>query len=200
MQERSRWWIPKAIDRRIAAALISGVIEVLHKLQEPESEARLKFRKALSDLIHTLQTSPEQREQVNAAKNRLLEHPDVQAWLGTIWTDLSELTLKDLQAPSSKTRASLQHGLSLFGHALATDEAMQKHLDSALERFALYIVTWRGEIGSFFSDVVRNWDTKALSDRLELVVGSDLQYIRMNGTIVGALVGCLLYLGTWAIS
>ncbi|TIY09000.1 MAG: DUF445 family protein, partial [Mesorhizobium sp.] len=71
---------------------------------------------------------------------------------------------------------------------------------SALERLALYIVSWRGEISSFFSDVVRNWDTKALSDRLELVVGSDLQYIRMNGTIVGALVGCLLYLGTWAIS
>ncbi|TJW32255.1 MAG: DUF445 family protein, partial [Mesorhizobium sp.] len=146
------------------------------------------------------QTSPEQREQINAAKNRLLEHPGIQAWLGSIWTDLSELALQDLQTPSSKTRASLQRGLSLFGQALATDEAMQKHLDSALERLALYIVTWRGEISSFFSDVVRNWDTKALSDRLELVVGSDLQYIRMNGTIVGALVGCLLYLGTWAIS
>lgn len=200
VQERSRWWIPKAIDRRIAAALISGVIEVLHKLQEPEGDARLKFRKAILDLIHTLQTSPEQREQINAAKNRLLEHPGIQAWLGSIWTELSELALQDLQTPSSKTRASLQHGLSLFGQALATDEAMQKHLDSALERLALYIVTWRSEISSFFSDVVRNWDTKALSDRLELVVGSDLQYIRMNGTIVGALVGCLLYLGTWAIS
>ncbi|TIX69280.1 MAG: DUF445 family protein, partial [Mesorhizobium sp.] len=139
-------------------------------------------------------------EQINAAKNRLLEHPGIQAWLGSIWADLSELALQDLQAPSSKTRASLHRGLSLFGQALATDEAMQKHLDSALERLALYIVSWRGEISSFFSDVVRNWDTKALSDRLELVVGSDLQYIRMNGTIVGALVGCLLYLGTWAIS
>lgn len=200
VHEHSRWWIPKAIDRRIAATLVSGVLEILHDLKEPQSDARLKFRQALSDLIHTLQTSREQREQINAAKNRLLAQPEIQAWLASIWTGLSELTLEDLQAPSSKTRAILRRALSQFGHALATDEAMQKHLDSALERLALYIVTWRGEIGSFFSDVVKNWDTKALSDRLELVVGSDLQYIRMNGTIVGAIVGCVLFLGTRIIS
>ena len=200
VQERSRWWIPKAINRRIATALISGVIEVLHNLREPESEARLKFRQALTDLIDRLETSAELREQVNAAKNRLLDHPDVQAWLGSIWIDLSALLLKDLDSPESRTRRALRSALMLIGQTLASDEAMQKHIGSAIERFALYIVRFRGEIGSFFSGVVMNWDTRALSDRLELVVGSDLQYIRMNGTIVGALVGCLLFLTMQAIS
>jgi len=59
------------------------------------------------------------------------------------------------------------------------------------------IMAWRGEIGSFVAEVVRNWDTRTLSDRLELVVGSDLQYIRMNGTIVGACAGCLIFTVAW---
>jgi uncharacterized membrane-anchored protein YjiN (DUF445 family) len=58
---------------------------------------------------------------------------------------------------------------------------------------ALYAVSWRRGIGSFFTDVVRNWDARTLTARIEEVVGSDLQYIRMNGTVVGALVGCALF-------
>jgi uncharacterized membrane-anchored protein YjiN (DUF445 family) len=200
VQQRSRWWIPSAINKRIANAMISGVLEVLQNLREPESEARLKFRESLSDLVQKLQTSPELQDQINAAKNRLLDHPDVQAWIGSIWTDLSAVLLRDLESPSSKTREALESVLVLIGQALLSDEAMQKHIDSALERLSLHIVRFRGEIGSFFSDVVMKWDTRALSDRLELLVGSDLQYIRMNGTVVGALVGCLLFLMTRAIS
>jgi uncharacterized membrane-anchored protein YjiN (DUF445 family) len=64
-----------------------------------------------------------------------------------------------------------------------------------LERAAIYLVSWRSEIGGFIAEVVRNWDTRTLSERLELVVGSDLQYIRMNGTLVGACVGCLIFIG-----
>ena len=110
------------------------------------------------------------------------------------------MTIRDLQSPTSRTRVTVQRGLSLLGRALEADEAMQKHIDSAIERLALYVTNWRGEIGSFFGDVVRNWDTQVLTDRLQLIVGSDLQYIRMNGTIVGALVGCILFLFTSAIS
>jgi uncharacterized membrane-anchored protein YjiN (DUF445 family) len=65
-----------------------------------------------------------------------------------------------------------------------------------VERLAVQLIEWRGEIGSFIAEVVKNWDTRTLSDRLELVVGSDLQYIRMNGTIVGACAGCMIFLVT----
>jgi uncharacterized membrane-anchored protein YjiN (DUF445 family) len=70
---------------------------------------------------------------------------------------------------------------------------MQRHIDSVAEHLAQSLLGWRGEIGSFIAEVVRSWDTRMLSDRLELVVGSDLQYIRMNGTLVGACVGCLIF-------
>jgi uncharacterized membrane-anchored protein YjiN (DUF445 family) len=77
---------------------------------------------------------------------------------------------------------------------------MQQHIDGAVERIALAFIGWRAEISAFIAEVVRNWDTRTLVERLELVVGSDLQYIRMNGTIVGACVGCLIFVATWALS
>ena len=86
-----------------------------------------------------------------------------------------------------------KHGSSPTAH---TDQAMQAQIELLLERVAVYLVSWRSEIGLFISEVVKSWDTEVLTERLELVVGSDLQYIRMNGTIVGAIAGCLIFLAS----
>ena len=194
VQQRSRWWVPSAVDRRIAAAIISGAAELLQRLRTPGSEARLRFHEALLRLADDLVTSPDQRARVNAAKDRLLRHPEVQAWLASLWDELSARALADAEAPDSQLRAAVGRGIVLVGDSLARDAAMQGHVDNAVLRAARYLIGWRGEIGTFVADVVKSWETRGLVDRLELVVGSDLQYIRMNGTIVGALAGCALFL------
>jgi uncharacterized membrane-anchored protein YjiN (DUF445 family) len=74
---------------------------------------------------------------------------------------------------------------------------MQGRIEGMLEQAALRLVSWRHEIGAFIAEVVASWDAETLSERLELVIGSDLQYIRMNGTLVGACVGCVLFVLTW---
>jgi uncharacterized membrane-anchored protein YjiN (DUF445 family) len=196
VSERSRWWIPKTIDRRIAAAIVKGISDLLTNLKQPESESRLKFRAALTNLIDELLNSPEQRAQINASKDRILNHPDVQAWLASIGNEISQVLMADLQDPNSKTRAALERLVTLLGNALMRDEAMQSYLDTVLQQLAVYLVSWRAEIGNFIAEVVKTWDTATVSERLELVVGSDLQYIRMNGTIVGACAGCLIFLAT----
>lgn len=194
VRERSRWWIPPTIDRKIADAIVTGSADLLNKLREPDSDVRLKFREALRRLIDDLINSPAQREQINAFKNRLMEHPELQAWISAVWHETSRVMLEDLSRPNSKTRDAVERICLLVGRALATDETMLKHIDALLERLAAYLVSWRHEIGAFVAEVVRSWDTPTLVDRLELVVGSDLQYIRMNGTIVGALAGCFIFL------
>jgi len=194
VRERSRWWIPRTIDRKIADAIVTGSADLLNKLREPDSDVRLRFREALHRLIEDLINSPEQREQINAFKNRLLEHPELQAWIAAVWHETSRVMLEDLSRPNSKARNAVERICLLVGRALATDETMLKHIDALLERIAVYLVSWRHEIGAFVAEVVRSWDTPTLVDRLELVVGSDLQYIRMNGTIVGALAGCFIFL------
>ncbi|MCA1440000.1 DUF445 domain-containing protein [Ensifer sp. IC4062] len=194
VQQRSRWWIPKSINEKIADAIITGCADLLNDLRKPESEVRLKFREALAHLVNELINSPEQRQQINASKNRILEHPDVQAWVAAVWQETSRVMLEDLSQPTSKARAAVEKICMLIGKTLATDEAMLKHMDAFLEELAVYLVSWRHEIGKFVTEVVRSWDSPTLVERLELVVGSDLQYIRMNGTVVGALAGSLIFL------
>ena len=199
VSEHSRWWIPKPIDRRIARALFDGTMELLDGLRRPDGESRAKFREALAAIVNELLNSPEQREKINAAMKRLLVHPEAQAWVRSVWEELCRIALDDLAQPSSRLRAALEKPISIVAQALATDAVMQRHIDEVVEHLAHSVIAWRGEIGSFVAEVVRNWDTRMLSDRLELVVGSDLQYIRMNGTIVGACAGCLIFTFAWLL-
>jgi uncharacterized membrane-anchored protein YjiN (DUF445 family) len=198
ISQRSRWWIPKAIDRQVAAALVDGVVDLLTTLRDPGSDARARFRAVLAATVTDLLNSPEQRQRVNDAARRLFAHPDTRAWLASIGNNLCDAAVHDLEKPES--RAALERLISLMGQTLATDDAMQQHIDSAAERLAHAVIGWRSEIGAFIAEVVRNWDARTLVERLELVVGSDLQYIRMNGTIVGACAGCVIYLATRALS
>jgi uncharacterized membrane-anchored protein YjiN (DUF445 family) len=200
VRQRSRWWIPKTIDRRIAAAIVDSLMDVLTDLQDHGSDARIKFRAALEGLVADLLDSPTQRAQVNDAARRLLAHPDMRAWLASIWTELCVAAESDLSQPRPRLAAALEKPIALVARTLAADAVMQQHIDGAVERIALAFIGWRAEIGTFIAEVVRNWDTRTLVERLELVVGSDLQYIRMNGTIVGACVGCLIFLATRALS
>ena len=194
VRERTPWWVPRTIDRKLAAVIADGVIDLLAELRDPQSDARRKFRTALTRLVGDLLNSPEQRAEINASKNRILNHPDFQAWLAAIWRELSRTLVDDLAQPQSKTRAALERVTLVLGSALSSDRAMQAQIESLLERIAIYLVSWRSEIGLFITEVVKSWDTEVLTERLELVVGSDLQYIRMNGTIVGAIAGCLIFL------
>jgi uncharacterized membrane-anchored protein YjiN (DUF445 family) len=198
--ERSRWWIPSAIDRHIASAIMDGVTELLTGLTKPQSETRAKFRAALIGIVDDLLNSPEQRQQINDAARRLLAHPDTRAWLSSIWNQLCDAAVEDLGRPESRLSVALEKPISLVAQTLAGDEIMQQRIDDAVERIAHSLISWRTEIGSFIAEVVRNWDTRTLVERLELVVGSDLQYIRMNGTIVGACAGCLIFIATRALS
>ncbi len=121
----------------------------------------------------------------------------MQAWLGTVWDELRRIFLADLAAPQSRTREAARTAMTSLGQALGRDAEMQARLDGAIEHAALAVVPWRGQIGALIAEVVRGWDARTVTRRLELAIGSDLQYIRMNGTLVGACVGCALYLASW---
>jgi uncharacterized membrane-anchored protein YjiN (DUF445 family) len=197
VEERSRWWVPKTVNRHVATSLIEGIDEVLAELRQPDSVAREGFRTAIEELAASLAHSPERRRRFHEAKNRLIEHPEMQAWLGTVWDELRRIFLADLAAPQSRTREAARTAMLSLGQALARDQEMQARLDGAIEHAALAVVPWRGQIGALIAEVVRGWDARTVTRRLELAIGSDLQYIRMNGTLVGACVGCALYLASW---
>jgi uncharacterized membrane-anchored protein YjiN (DUF445 family) len=192
--ERSRWWVPKTVDRRIAENIIDGILALIGELRLPGSETRAEFHRGAERMAERLIASPEWRQRIAETKDRLLEQPQVQAWLLAVWDELRRIVLEDLASPASRTREALHAGLLSLGRTLDADPAMQQRIDGAIEHVALAVVPWRGQIAALIAEVVRGWDAETVTARLELAVGSDLQYIRMNGTLVGAVVGCVLFL------
>ena len=194
VEQRRPWWIPKTIDRRIAAAIVDGTIELLGRLRQRDSEVRLRLQTALANLATDLMRSAEQRNKVKRLKNLLLDDAEVRAWIASAWDGLSHRLMLELSDPQSNARAAFHSAVLAIAYSMQEDPLIRTRIDAVIERFARQLFQWRGEIGLLIAEVVHTWDARTVSDRLELVLGSDLQYIRINGTIVGALVGCVIHL------
>jgi uncharacterized membrane-anchored protein YjiN (DUF445 family) len=194
VEQRSRWWIPKTIDRRIAAAIVDGTIDVLHRLRQRDSEVRVQLRTALASLVEDLMSSNDQRDKIQLLKNTLLDDPGVRAWITSAWDRLSHRLMQELSDPRSNVREAIHSVVLALAQSMQEDAFIHTRMEAVIERLLTQLFQWRGEIGLLIAEVVRSWDARTVSDRLELVLGSDLQYIRINGTIVGALVGCAIYL------
>ena len=197
--QRRRWWIPKAINRQIAKAIIVGIKEIISNLRDPGASPRQNLLRGIERLAQELCTSPEYRAHVEDAKLRLLEDPETRSWLGSIWDILERALQEDLASSTSRIRQTLAVAARSLGQDLLAKPEMRDRLNHTIEAFATEAIPWRERLAQFIIEVVRQWDTRSFTERLELVVGRDLQYIRINGTLVGGLVGCLLYLVSTAI-
>ena len=194
VEQRSRWWVPRRIDRRVAKEIADGLIAYLDDLGQRDHDARATFDAAIERLVSDLRSDPVMRAEINALRDRFLGAPEVNAYFQTLWQDLRILLEQQLAEPNSRLRQALSGILRSIGSAIADDPALQARVDQRLEEgIQTLIVPWRKEIGRFVADVVKSWETRTIVDRVELAVGKDLQYIRLNGTLVGAAVGCAIF-------
>jgi uncharacterized membrane-anchored protein YjiN (DUF445 family) len=193
-KRRRHWWIPGAVNRQVARAIIRGLREMLDDLQKPDSTLRGKALASIHEASREMATSPLYAGRVEAVKHALLDQPEIQAWLGSIWDQIHDLVSADLAKPQSQIREGLAAACLSIGRALRDDGNMRQRLNKSIESATTRLLPWRREFGRFVADVVRRWDEKVLVQRMELAVGADLQYVRFTGTLVGAAIGCLLFL------
>lgn len=193
---RRRWWIPSAVNKRIARAIIKGLGELLEELEKADSGMRQRLLSAVSTLAAELTASPEHREKIEAAKRDLLDRPEIQALLGSAWDQARDLLLSDLASETSHVREGIASIFTSLGRSLLANDGMRARLNASIENFVLRLLPWRRELARFVADVVHRWDEKVLVQRMELALGADLQYVRFTGTLVGATIGCLLFLVT----
>jgi len=200
VDQRSRWWIPRTINRRIATAIVDGTIDLLRRLRQRDSEARVQFRATVASLANDLMTSTELRDKLQRLKNVLLDDAVVKGWITSVWDKLAHGLVQQLSDPGSNAHSTIQSGMLALARSMREDPFICARIDAIIEHLVIELLQWRSEIGLVIAEVVRNWDARTVSDRLELVLGSDLQYIRINGTVVGALVGCGIYLLSSAVA
>jgi uncharacterized membrane-anchored protein YjiN (DUF445 family) len=195
LRRESPWWLPETLDDRIFAKVFSGAKRLVTDLAEdPEHPLRRDIDSQLIQLVGRLRSDPELAAAVEARKSQLLDHPDVQAWAGSVWSDVKDYLLRSAGDPSSPLRGRFAQALVTVGSRLRDDESLQATVDGWLIEAATGAVELYGEnVAEYIAATMARWDPAETSDRLELVVGRDLQFIRLNGTIVGGLAGLIIY-------
>jgi uncharacterized membrane-anchored protein YjiN (DUF445 family) len=194
VEERSRWWVPRRIDRKMAKAIAEGLVSYIDDLKNRGHEARESFDAAIEQFVTNLRHEPAYGAKVNDMRDRILTAPQVNDYFAALWQGLRDKIEDELAQPNSRVRRALSGILRSIGTAIADDGEVQARMDQRLEEVVMtLIVPWRKDIGHFVADVVRSWEASTIVDRVELAVGKDLQYIRVNGTLVGAAVGCVIF-------
>ena len=192
--ERRQRWIPRLIDRQITGAMLRGMTDLLDDLRRPGGTARRALMQKIDEIATELTTGSGPAGRFSVSPQAILGRPEVRARIGSWWDRLRDRLLRDLESPSPLLRRSLARIIAATGEALREDRAMRQRLDATLEALVMEALPWRAELVRFVGEVVRRWAPRSFSDRIELAVGADLQVLRMHGTLVGGLVGGLLYL------
>ncbi len=195
MGEQSPSWVPDWVDERIFNRLYLGVQEFLDDLaQRPDHELRAQFDARLRQYAHDLRTDPDTITRAEQLKEQLLDHPAVRAWTGSLWEVIKRALLAAADDPDSQLRQAAAALIARAGRALVEDAALAARVDRLLERGAVQVLARYGQdISALIATTVERWDARETGRRLELQVGRDLQFIRINGTVVGALVGLLIH-------
>lgn len=192
VSKRTSRLIPKWIDGMVADKIIDGVSRILEEMREPNHPWRIEMTSTVEQLIGDLATKPEMIEKGEELKTKMLAAPAVTGQIDALWVSVENR----LDAPETQAQLArvLERLLTGIGTRIQDDERLHNGINRWLRVAVLRTVApRRTEIADFIRNVVENWDTDTLTERIELTVGRDLQYIRINGTIVGGLVGLIIF-------
>src|SRR6059036_643949 len=196
VRTESPWWVPGVVDDQIFQRIIGTVESLLKDIgADPYHPLRAAFDTALRDFVDRLQHAPDVIAKAEALKEEWLADPS----LADLSTRLWEATRRAIvayatRADGGRDPGPLERGLSEFSAALLANEALLAEIDDlVIDLTATVVERYRHEIGDLIAQTVAGWDPEATSRRFELAVGRDLQFVRINGTLVGGLVGLAIY-------
>ena len=194
VHEHSPRWMPRTIDDKFFERLMNGLQSILDDLGDEDSEWRARFQLALDQLIAQLAHSPEYEEKLRGWLAAGLAHPVFRDYVSDVWEDIRERLHAEAADPESRVTGHVQRALAALARTLEEDPVARERLNGWLRGFtADAVVERRGLIVAVVQRVINKWDAETVSAKVELYLGSDLQFIRINGTLVGGMVGLLLY-------
>jgi uncharacterized membrane-anchored protein YjiN (DUF445 family) len=194
VREQSGRLIGWALGASIARRVLTTINAELDKMSPDGSELRAAFDEWVRREITRMEEDPARAAEIGAAIRKVVAHETVQAWLWDVWSRLRLALEADAARPNGRTVAYLEGALGNLGTMLRSDPVMRARVETVSAGITNELLpAAREKLSAFIAQVVGGWDAKTITDRLELRVGKDLQYVRMNGTLVGFLVGGVLY-------
>ncbi len=196
VKKESPWYMPGFVEQSVYDNIVKRTTAAIQEIQrDARHPIRQKIEESLEEVVEKLRTSPEMQTRVEQAKTEVLNHPTVRGYLQRAWPDLKQALLADLQKDESDVRNRIHGALHSLAQSLLSDAQVRERLNQWSRRTLLDIaLSQRETVGVLITDTVRQWDKHTLVQRLESQVGRDLQFIRINGTLVGGAVGLLLHL------
>jgi len=193
--ERAPWWAPERLNERVTARIHLEMVRWVGDIRDdPHHRARRALDSMLRQLAHDLLDDPDIQVRTERFKDRLLEHPAVISSGISLWNALRRALTSSLADPQGAVRQRLMQEMRAFADRLTADDALRERLDALAADLAVFAVDRYGaEVTAVITHTIERWDGKQAAERIELHVGRDLQFIRINGTIVGGLVGVLIH-------
>jgi uncharacterized membrane-anchored protein YjiN (DUF445 family) len=193
--ERAPWWSPDRLNDAVTNRLHLETVRWVADIRaDPEHRARRAFDSFMSQLAQDLLNDPDTQERAEKLKRRLLEQPQTLATGMSLWSAFRRALAEALDDAEGPLRERATQELVSFGERIGTDAALRERLDVWLADFVVWAVDRYGEeLASVITATIARWDGQEAARRIELHVGRDLQFIRINGTIVGGLVGVLIH-------
>jgi len=184
------------LDERLANSVLDGIYKLLAEcIVDPDHPLRRKVEEGLEQLAHDLVHDRATRARIEKMKRELLDNPALARWWEGVWERIRRALIETARNPDAALAGQLGSALSELGKALREDSALQAQINRFARRTAVGVATrYGGQIVQLVSETVKRWDTRTVTGRIEGAVGRDLQFIRINGTLVGGLVGVAIHL------
>ncbi|WP_254666962.1 DUF445 domain-containing protein [Streptomyces sp. WMMB 714] len=188
-------WTPRFVDRRVGDRVYRELLRFVTETRDmPDHPARSAVDRFLTDFAADLRSDEETRARVERLKSEVLARREVQDLIASAWAAVRSMMVAAAEDERSELRVRTRASLLSLGHRMAADGRLQSKVDGWIEDAAVYVVTtYRNEITSLITETVAGWDAEHTSKKIEAHIGRDLQFIRLNGTVVGALAGLAIY-------
>ncbi|MBF6053568.1 membrane protein [Streptomyces eurocidicus] len=188
-------WTPRFVDRKVGERVYKELLRFVTEMRDmPDHPARGAVDRFLSDFAADLQSDTDTRARVERLKSEVLGRGEVQDLIASAWSSVRAMIVAAAEDERSELRLRVRAGLLSLGERMKADEKLRAKVDRWLEDAAVYVVTtYRDEITALITDTVASWDADHTSRKIEAHIGRDLQFIRINGTVVGALAGLCIY-------
>lgn len=195
VDQRKPAWAPKFVNNLIGERVYRELIKFTAEVSaNPHHEARQAVRRWLEDLAVDLQEDPVMIDRVEGWKADLMASRSMQSAGAAIWASTSTAVIEAARDPESLLRQKITELSQRWGHRIQEDRELRRSLDRRITGAAAFLAdNYSGEVTAIISETVERWDAREASEKIELMVGKDLQFIRLNGTIVGALAGLVIY-------
>ncbi|KQW98484.1 DUF445 domain-containing protein [Flavobacterium sp. Root420] len=186
-------------DKSISEGIFNGLQEFLDEAKKPESEIRIKIDEYVADFLDKVKNSEEMRIKINNLILGFAGKKEVQEYINGIWDEIKLSISTDLEkGDESSIKNNISSLIQRFGNGLKEDPVMIDKINNFIKNDLLEVLLNNKKvIGDLISSTVKSWDGKEVSEKLELEIGKDLQYIRINGTLVGGLIGLIIYGVEW---